>query len=298
MSISIAIYGSRHQDEYVGKIARLIAYLGEQGYRLTFHKKIYDYLLQKDIATEAKDALKQSIFTENEDFKADLALSIGGDGTFLRTAQWIGEKETPIIGVNTGHLGFLAPFSIDEAAEAVEQFRKGETSILERSLLRVDTISGPIEACPYALNEVAIQKKDTASMVNVDAIVNRAPLATYQCDGLIVSTPTGSTGYNLSVGGPIVEPGSPTRIISPIAAHSLSMRPLVVSSESLIELRVNSRAHAFRVSLDGRSITLPSGSAIFVSKADFVVKSVIKRGHNFYETLREKLLWGSAPRRQ
>ena len=291
--MKIAIYGSRHQDEYVERIARLFVSLSAMGDELVVHRKIYDYMVSKDLSDEFAEAIAKVLVIDDDSFSADVAMSIGGDGTFLRTAQWVGDKELPIIGVNTGHLGFLAPFTVDEAAGAVELFRHGKTSILERGLIKIDSMSDLGDLWPYALNEVAVMKKDTASMITIDARVNGSAFAVYKCDGLIVSTPTGSTGYNLSVGGPIVEPGSPSRIISPVAAHSLSMRPLVVSAESLIELRVGSRSTSYRVSLDGRTTTLPCGTSIFASRADFVVRSVCKPDRNFYATLRDKLYWGN-----
>lgn len=296
--MKVAIYGSRHQDEFIDKIAAAIITLSRNGFELLFHKKILDYLLSKPIAAEARDIICSSeVLGDGMRFTAAVVLSIGGDGTFLRTAQWVGDTEMPIIGVNTGHLGFLAPFTIDEAAEAVIRFIQGKYEYLRRSMLKVDTMAGLQTVRPYALNELAIMKKDTASMITVDARINNVPLATYQCDGLIVSTPTGSTGYNLSVGGPIVEPNSQSHIISPIAAHSLTMRPLVVPADGLLEFRVSSRTSTFRISLDGRSETLPCGTSLFVTPADFSIVSVEKPGRNFYATLREKLLWGTPPKK-
>ena len=291
--MKVALYGSRHQDAHVGDIAKLVVRLIENGDAMVIHRKLYDYLVS-NIGENFARATASVTVTSDAGFAADVALSIGGDGTFLRTAQWVADSEIPIIGVNTGRLGFLAPFTIEEAAEAVIDRRLVNYEIECRSLLRVDLIGGSLDTWPYAINEVAVLKKDTASMITIDARIDRAPLADYLCDGLSESTPTGSTGYNLSVGGPIVQPRSPSFILSPVAAHSLTMRPLVVDDSSLLVLKVSSRTPSFRISLDGRSVNLPCGTDIYLSRAPFVVKTVCRPGHNFFDTLRRKLLWGAS----
>lgn len=289
--MKVAIYGSRHQDSHVNDIARMVISLIENGDTMVIHRKIYDYLVS-NLGDNFSRVTAGAEVTSEPGFDADVALSIGGDGTFLRTAQWVADTGIPIIGVNTGHLGFLAPFTIAEATEALLKRLSGY-DIVERSLLHVDLIGGSLDTWPYAINEIAILKKDTASMITIDARIDRAPLADYLCDGLIISTPTGSTGYNLSVGGPIVQPSSPSFILAPVAAHSLTMRPLVVDDSSLLTLRVSSRTPSFRISLDGRSVNLPCGTDIYLSRAPFVVKTVCLPGHNFFDTLRRKLLWGA-----
>lgn len=289
--MKVAIYGSRHQDSHVNDIARMVISLIENGDTMVIHRKIYDYLVSNLGDNFARVTARAEV-TSEPGFEADVALSIGGDGTFLRTAQWVADTGIPIIGVNTGHLGFLAPFTVAEATTAILSQLKGY-DIVDRSLLHVDLIGGSLDTWPYAINEIAILKKDTASMITIDARIDRAPLADYLCDGLIISTPTGSTGYNLSVGGPIVQPSSPSFILAPVAAHSLTMRPLVVDDSSLLTLRVSSRTPSFRISLDGRSVNLPCGTDIYLSRAPFVVKTVCLPGHNFFDTLRRKLLWGA-----
>ncbi|MBD5209883.1 MAG: NAD kinase [Bacteroidales bacterium] len=291
--MKVALYGSRHQDSHVDDIARLVVRLVEHGDSLVIHKKLYDYLVT-NIGDNFARATAAAAVTVEQPADADVALSIGGDGTFLRTAQWVADSEIPIIGVNTGRLGFLAPFTVAQAAEAVIDKRLAGYKIQSRTLLRVDLPGGELDTWPYAINEVAVLKKDNASMITIAASIDRAPLADYLCDGLIVSTPTGSTGYNLSVGGPIVQPGSPSFILSPVAAHSLTMRPLVVDDSSLLTLRVTSRTPSFRISLDGRSLNLPCGTDIYLSRAPFVVNTICLPGHNFFDTIRRKLLWGAS----
>lgn len=290
--MKIAIYGSRHQQDYKSRIVGFLGRMLRKGDTLVIHEKLARYL-SESAAGEFHSEVTEYDMVADSDFTADIAVGIGGDGTFLRTAQWVGDKEIPIVGVNTGHLGFLAPFTLEEADTILEDFRCGRCRIEERSLLRLDVPALPLDIWPYALNEVAVLKKDTASMISVECAIDRSPLADYLCDGLLVSTPTGSTGYNLSVGGPIVTPTSPSFIIAPIAAHSLTIRPLVVGDTSVLELKVNSRSSHFRISLDGRSVNCPCGTIFYLSRADFVVKSVQKPGFGFFATIREKLLWGT-----
>lgn len=293
--MKVALYGSRHQDAHIADIGRLVVRLIECGDDIVIHRKLYDYLVTNLGGVFARATCGVTV-SQEQGVSADVALSIGGDGTFLRTAQWVGDSATPVIGVNTGHLGFLAPFTIDEAVKAVADDRMEGYDIEHRSLLRVDLMGGSLDTWPYAINEVAILKKDTASMITIASRIDRAPLADYLCDGLIVSTPTGSTGYNLSVGGPIVEPTSPTFVLSPVAAHSLTMRPLVVNDTSVVELKVSSRTPSFRLSLDGRSVNLPCGTSIYLSRAPFDIRTVCRPDHNFFDTIRRKLLWGATAR--
>ncbi len=289
----IAIYGSRHQDEFTDRVAAMISFLSQCGHTLVIHSKLRDYLRNEcgGISSILDNSEAGVSGTSPE---ADLAMSVGGDGTFLRTAEWIAHRQIPIIGVNTGHLGFLAPFTVEDAEREVEAFANGKSQVESRSLLCVETADGhDLGTWHCALNEVVIQKRDNASMVTVSARIDRRQLADYLCDGLIISTPTGSTAYNLSASGPIVHPTAPNFVISPLAAHTLTMRPLVIGQESLLELKVYSRARNFNLVLDGRSVALPCGISLFVTRAPFDVKVVYKPGHDFYQTLREKLLWGT-----
>ncbi|MDE5923020.1 MAG: NAD(+)/NADH kinase, partial [Muribaculum sp.] len=218
---------------------------------------------------------------------------IGGDGTFLLTAQWVGDMQIPILGINTGHLGYLAATHMKDADEWIERLLKGDYDIETRTLIEVEADCHLAEEIwPYALNEVAVLKQDTSSMIEMKARINGSPLAVYLADGLIVSTPTGSTGYNLSVGGPILEPSAPVWAVSPIAAHSLTMRPLVVRDDSVIAITTCSRSGAYRLSLDGRFLSLPTESTVTLRKAPFATRVIKRPGHHFTDTLRDKLMWG------
>ncbi len=283
----IAIYGNQYQNEHLADLAAFLEELSRRNVGIEMESSFFNYLCR---VLPAPPPVQNTI--DSRQFSAELALSIGGDGTFLRTAEWVADKAIPILGINTGHLGYLAAVPISEAVSMVEDVMEGRCQIEERALLRIEVVGHEIEQWPYALNEVAVLKADTASMITVKARIAGRELATYLADGLIVSTPTGSTGYNLSVGGPIVEPTAPNWVISPISAHSLTMRPLVVSSDAVVDLLTTSRAQSYRVSIDGRAVTLPAGTAIRLSRATFAIRVVQRQGHTFASTLRHKLLWG------
>lgn len=226
-----------------------------------------------------------------EPIKAELALSLGGDGTFLRTAQWAAPFDVPILGVNAGHLGYLADFT----PETFLGSQLDDVVIEPRMMLKVECSAQlPDDFIPYAVNEVALLRRDTASMISVHARLNSHELTTYRGDGLIVSTPTGSTGYNLSVGGPIIEPTAPVMVISPVAPHALTMRPLVVDASSKIYMTADSRADGCLLSLDSRVLPVPIDSRVAVSRTDFPLKVVHRHDYGFVSTLRSKLLWGQS----
>lgn len=284
----VAIYGNLYQEDYVDHLYEFLDALALSGIKVEMESAFYNYLSRLLPQQPQVDGV-----IVGRDFDADMAISIGGDGTFLRTARWVGDKQIPILGINTGHLGYLADVTVDEMIMAVDDLKTGKYKVENRALIEVTSPrKEAIVEWNYALNEVAVIKQDTSSMIAVEVKVNDVDLAVYKGDGLIVSTPTGSTGYNISVGGPIVEPTAPNWIVSPIAAHSLTMRPLVVSDSRELTITTTSRATNYRVSLDGRSVTLPVGTTIKLRKAPFVVKVVQRLRHNFGDTLRNKLLWG------
>nr|WP_303428989.1 NAD(+)/NADH kinase [uncultured Muribaculum sp.] len=237
----IAVYGNSYQEEHLEELSALFELLSTHNAWVEIEASFYRYLC-KVLPTPPK--INDVI--EGDDFSAAIALSLGGDGTFLRTAQWVGKKEIPILGINTGHLGYLADVRISDVGKCLECVFNGNHRIDSRTMIEVDCAETDVDGWPYALNEVAILKQDTSSMIDMEARIGDVLLANYRGDGLIVSTPTGSTGYNLSVGGPILEPSAPVWAISPIAAHSLTMRPLVVSDDSVFSVTTHSqigRAH-------------------------------------------------------
>lgn len=281
--MKIAVYGSKRQDAFITVIFDFFTRLARRGDTVVMHPKLFRYLSRID-------RLPPNVtLSEEVPADADVAVSLGGDGSFLRTAAWVGHREIPILGVNTGHLGFLAACSIDELGDVPRLLGEGAYEIADHTLLEV--ISPRVEGWPFALNEVAVTKGEGASLVNVEAILDGSPLANYRADGLIISTPTGSTAYNLSVGGPIVQPSAPVFILSPIAAHSLSMRPFVIDDSSVLILECTSRFPTFRIALDGRVTDLEQGTRIVLSKAPFTTKAIVLHGHSFAQALRDKLSW-------
>ncbi|MDE6832403.1 MAG: NAD(+)/NADH kinase [Muribaculaceae bacterium] len=285
--MKVAIYGSKRQGNYLSRIVRMLTAMHESGMEIIMHSKLYRHL-----SSEVPGTLPVDKVVSDDRFEADMAVSLGGDGTFLRTARWVGSKPIPVVGVNTGHLGYLAAYNIDEVCQLVDDLLSQNYMIENRTLLMVDSPATPEGEFPCALNEVAILRTEHASMITCQVSIGGAAPACYQADGLIVSTPTGSTGYNLSVGGPIVEPTAPVWVISPIAAHSLTMRPLIVSDSNDIAIMISARTPTFLLSLDGNSFTLPVGTQIRLRKSPFVTMVIHKRDHQFIGTLRNKLLWG------
>ncbi len=232
--------------------------------------------------------------------QVDMVVSVGGDGTFLRTATTVGDSGIPVLGINTGRLGFLAAINYSDVEETLQEVMDNSYNVQERTLLKMSTD----EAFPpeyfnnHALNEVALLKQDTASMLSIHAYINNDYLTSYQADGLIISTPTGSTAYSLSIGGSILSPTIPSIILSPIAPHNLTSRSLVVDDSSIISLKVESRSHMFLVSVDGQSRVLDETVNIQVRKDDYTLRVVKRLGHTFYQTLRDKLMWGADVRKK
>lgn len=227
--------------------------------------------------------------------KVDLAFSIGGDGTFLRTANAVAQHKIPILGINTGRLGFLADIKLEDLDETLHEIFQNNYRIEMRMLLKTATLNNDSEQdfVSYSLNEVAILKQDTSSMLTIHAFIDDEYLTSYQADGVVVATPTGSTAYSLSIGGPIMVPTAPNIILTAVAPHSLNSRPLVVDSNSKITLKVESRSSKYLVALDGESQTLNVDTMLEISKADYAQPVVKRCGHTFFETLRNKLMWGA-----
>lgn len=240
------------------------------------------------------DSCVYELLHRNSPFTADLAVSMGGDGTFLRTAAATGDRGIPILGINTGHLGFLADVTPERIPEALEMIYQGRSVVESHSVIAVSCNNDhPLRTFPYALNEVALLKHDNSSLINIRTEINGDLLADYIADGLIISTPTGSTGYALSVGGPIIAPDSDAFCIAPVAPHSLNVRPFVVKDDVDIRLTVKSRSHRYLLSIDGRSESLAETIEIHLRRARHSV-GVVKVEHlKFFDTLRDKMLWGA-----
>ena len=283
----IAIFGNIYRPVIISHIEVLFEYFKGKKTTILLDKLLYEFVLDHGNVN-----LDGTEIIQNDDFIADLALSIGGDGTFLNTAARIGRKQIPVLGINTGRLGFLADVSNEEIIPALDAILANHFIVEERSLLYVETSDGKTFEYPYALNEVSVLKQDSSSMMSINASVNGELVHTYQADGLIVSTPTGSTAYSMSVGGPLVVPQAQNIILSPVASHSLNVRPLIIPDSWIIELEVHSRSQNYLVAIDGRSKVLEHSTKLRISKADYTVKIVKQLNHTFFDTLKNKLMWG------
>ena len=232
------------------------------------------------------------------DSSIDLLVSIGGDGTFLRTIEYVRDLNIPVMGINTGNLGFLATIKKENLDQAVEKIYNKKFKVENRSVIKVNSeeIGLPKNLFPYALNEISVVRKDTTSMINIKTSLDGNHLNSYWADGLIISTPTGSTGYSLSCGGPVISPSSGSLVLTPISPHNLNARPLVISDETKIELSVSGREEKHLLSIDSNIFTVQNQTKITIEKPNFDFKIAHFSNNNFYKTLKEKLLWGKDKR--
>lgn len=285
--MKILIFGNEYQQRYASELRHLVEVLCKRGAEVDIETGFYTYLRDK-LGIDCADTQCHKAC----DMWGDVALSIGGDGTLLRTARVVAKKNVPILGINTGHLGYLAEANVSEIERVIDELYEGRYKIGRRTMLEISNNCGVHIDNYLALNEVAILRQDACSMLAMRTWVNGIDLTTYRGDGLIISTPTGSTAYNLSVGGPLIEPTAHVLALSPISAHSLTMRPLIVRDDSVIEVETESRTRQYIVSLDGEVHSLPSGTAITIRKSDIFIKVIETLNHNFADTLRKKLMWG------
>lgn len=230
------------------------------------------------------------------DFDIDYVISMGGDGTLLKAASKVGARSVPIIGINMGRLGYLADVPATDIEEAIERLYSGDYVTENHSVIEATAMIGSLSGCPRALNDIAVLKQDNASMITIHARIDGKELITYQADGLIISTPTGSTAYSLSNGGPIIMPATDVLCLTPVAPHSLSVRPIVVPAKAEITLTVESRSHNYLVAIDGRSEKLPERTTLRIRRAPYEVKIVKRHGGGYITTLRGKMMWGADAR--
>ena len=286
--MKVGIFGSQYQQEKQSMIRRVFSKLTSLEAEIYVDTLFHDYLLDAFGFEPPINGL-----LTGDIFDLDVAISLGGDGTFLRTAARVNRQNIPILGINTGRLGFLADVGSTDVEDTLEELFKHYYKVEERILLRLETESRAYKGYNYALNEVAVLKRDTSSMITIHTSLNGEYLTSYQADGLVIATPTGSTAYSMSVNGPIILPQDNSIVLSPVAPHSLNVRPLVIPNDFEITLGVESRNRTFLISLDGRSEIFPAGIQLKVSKADYTTKVIKRYNHTFYETLREKLMWGA-----
>ncbi len=287
--MNIAIYGRHVDDDIVPHFETLIRHCLDAGNTLYVIDSCYNLLKQK---SGTDPAVK--VFSTAGELKGmvDIMISLGGDGTMLDTVTLVQDSEIPVLGINTGRLGYLTSTTASRIAEAVEALVKEHFVLDKRVLLRLETNKTIFGDVNFALNELTIHKKDSSSMIKIHAYLNGEYLATYWADGLIIATPTGSTGYSLSCGGPIVAPQSGNFVITPVAPHNLNVRPVVVSDKNVISLEVEGRSHYFLASLDSRSVTIDASIQFAVRKENFTFNIIRLHDENFLKTLRNKLNWG------
>lgn len=285
-----AIYGNVYQTDHNQTIADVLAVMRRHEAKVAVDTKFLGYLATIGINTDGFTAIDYS------HFEADFIVSMGGDGTLLRAVSHAGFRHIPIIGINLGRLGFLADVMADEAPQFIENVIQGKYRIVERSVIQAESDGDKLSGTPYALNEVALLKRDEAAMIKIAASVDGQFLLNYQADGLIVATPSGSTAYSLSNGGPVIAPQTRVICLTPVAPHSLNVRPIVVDDNVVITLKVESRSHNFLIAIDGRSQKLDDGTTISIHKAPFTVRLVKGVDKRYFRTLRDKLLWGADAR--
>lgn len=288
-SPTFAIYGRTGSQAVLPYVAALINEFHEAGVGIMIYQPLASFMKQSGMAVNGVNTFS----THDElDGIANFLFSLGGDGTLLDTITLVRDHGIPIVGINTGRLGFLASISKDKLKDCVESLLQGRYDLDRRSLIRLETPIPLFGQVNYALNEITIHKKDSSSMIIIHTYLNGEYLNSYWADGLIISTPTGSTGYSLSCGGPIIVPQSENFVITPIAPHNLNVRPIVVSDKYVISLEVEGRNPYFLASLDSRSVSIDSTVQLAARKEDFYIDIVRLHSENFLGTLRNKLMWG------
>ena len=289
--LKFAIFGNEYQVKKSTSIEKILDYLAQKGAEIYVENAYYEFLTR----SQHIDVKAAGVF-EDYNFDVDYVISMGGDGTFLKAASRVGAKGTPIIGVNMGRLGFLADVLPGEVEAALDSLYAGECQIEEHVVIQVEAEGGVLAGNPFALNDIAVLKRDDASMISIRTQVDGEFLVNYQADGLIVTTSTGSTAYNLSNGGPIIIPQSSSLCLTPVAPHSLNIRPVVINETAEITLDVESRSHNYLVAIDGRSERMTEGTRLVIRKAAHTIKIVKQRNQRYFSTLREKLMWGADQR--
>jgi len=284
--LRFAIFGNEFQAKKSASIKKIITVLHKHNAEVMLDASFMRFLQSEHIHIEGVDTF------EGDDFSADFAVSMGGDGTLLKAAARVGAKNIPIIGVNMGRLGFLSEILPSEIEKLVSAIHEGKYKLAKHSVIEVLTEGQELKETRFALNDIAVLKRDTASMIGIHTTIDGEYMVTYQADGLIVSTPTGSTAYSLSNGGPIMVPNSNILCLTPVAPHSLNIRPIVVSDQSEIALRVESRSHNYLIAIDGRSEKLDEGTKVTIRKAAHEISIVKLQNKRYYSTLREKMMWG------
>ena len=288
--MKIAVFGKNFSKNFNNSIQLMFDKLIANNIEILVYKPFYDFI-EKEIQ---KQYTFQGFFSKEYEVTKDtyVFLSIGGDGTFLEAASFVRNKNIPILGINSGRLGFLATISKENLAAAIDELLQNNYKIENRCLIKLCTEFPGFSELPYALNEFTIHKRDSSSMITMQVFLNEQFLNTYWADGLIISTPTGSTAYAMSVGGPILTPDSSNFIIVPIAPHTLTVRPIVIPDIYHIRIHVEGRSKNYMISLDHKNEVVKSSVDIVLKRSDFTIRSIRLNSQNYYTTLRNKLSWG------
>ncbi len=287
--MNVAIYGRKLNRQTISVFEQVFALLERFNWKPVLEQELQEQLIKK-----GNIGGQYETFKDHTDLKSgiDMAFSVGGDGTFLKTVSFIRESGVPILGINTGRLGFLANINPEKMEEMFAMVQEKRYTYQKRSMLRIHTEDDLFGEDNLALNELTLHKKDTSSMITVHASLDGNYLNSYWADGLIVGTPTGSTAYNLSCGGPIITPGCQVHILTPIAPHNLNVRPMVVPDHLPIKLQVEGRERRYLISLDSNTKSIPQGTEIIVEKAEFMINVIRFENANFLDTIRNKMNWG------
>lgn len=285
-SVRFALFGKEFQKEHASAVRKMFSIFNDPQVTVTIDGEFFRFLETQHIDTQSFGVF------EGNDFEADFVVSLGGDGTFLKAASKVGSKNIPIIGFNMGRLGFLTDVSLQDVETALKMILQGKYEVESRSVIAIESNGEPLTTYPYALNDVAILKCADASMISICTNIGEEHLITCQADGMVVSTPTGSTAYALSNGGPIVVPQTNVFCLTFVAPHSLTVRPMIVPDTTEISLKISSRSHNYLVAIDGRSVTLQEGTTLTLRKAPYQVQIVKRKEYNYFSMLKEKMMWG------
>ncbi len=286
--MKITLHGIGVQKEFFPQIGLLFKILKDKNIDINLTESLQKSLKKNDFPIKGLKSIKQKDTLKESDF----VISIGGDGTLLDTVCLVGDNEIPILGVNTGRLGFLATVAKENIEKSIDELIAGSFTIESRSLLKLESDIPLFNGLNFGLNEFTIHKRDTSSMITVHTYINDLYLNSYWADGLIVATPTGSTGYSLSCGGPLITPGARNFVITPVSPHNLNVRPIVVSDDNEISFKIEGRSEKFLISLDSRSTPIDASVKLKVKKAEFSAKLVKFASYSYFDTLRQKLNWG------
>lgn len=289
--MKIAIYSRKLDDKFINVYESFFSLILKEDSSFLIYQDLYEQLKDKVLLPARTKTFLRSDELDQED--VDYFFSFGGDGTILDAVTYVGDKNIPILGFNLGRLGFLADVQITEMEQCIQHLKNRDYTIDHRSLINIESNFPLFEDFPYALNDFTIHKKDSASMMKVNTYLNGQFLTTYWCDGLIVSTPTGSTGYSLSCGGPVIFPQTDALVITPIAPHNLNIRPIIVPDNYVLSFDIEGRAEHYLTTMDSRQEIITKLTNIAIKKADFQTHLLRIGNNNFLDTIRNKMNWGA-----